>query len=113
MQESYSEGLAIHADPESCGYVGNGISEALTGVRAGWVLSRESYTFKSGVPTLSEMSEGNTRMSCYGERHPDSARSETPRTYRSSLYRNWDIPCSALPHDGGKARTVNPMGVIQ
>ena len=42
MQKSYSEGLAIHTGPESCGYVGNDISEALTGVHAGWVLSRES-----------------------------------------------------------------------
>lgn len=34
MRESYSEGLAIHAGLESCGYVGNDISEALTGVHA-------------------------------------------------------------------------------
>jgi hypothetical protein len=41
MKESYGEGLAIHTGPESC--VGNrkGASEALTGVRAGRVLSRE------------------------------------------------------------------------
>lgn len=57
-EESYSEGLAIHTDPESCGYVGNDMSEALTGAHAGWVLSRESLIF--GVPTLSKMSEGNT-----------------------------------------------------
>lgn len=60
MQESYSEGIAIHTDPESCGYVGNDISEALTGAHAGWVLSRESIDLLFGVPTLSKMSEGNT-----------------------------------------------------
>ena len=60
MQKSYSEGLAIHAGPESCGYAGNDISEALTGVHAGWVLSRESIDLLFGVPTLSKMSEGNT-----------------------------------------------------
>jgi len=41
MQESYSERLATYTDPESCGYAGNGIVEALTGACAGWVLSRE------------------------------------------------------------------------
>jgi hypothetical protein len=60
MQESHSEGLAIHTDPESCGYVGNDISEALTGAHAGWVLSRESLDLLFGVPMLSKMSEGNT-----------------------------------------------------
>ncbi len=54
MQESYSEGLAIHTYPESCGYDGNGISEALTGAHAGWVLSRESLGLIFGVPTLSK-----------------------------------------------------------
>jgi len=41
MQESYSEGLAIHAGPESWGAARKGFSQALTGVRAGRVLSRE------------------------------------------------------------------------
>jgi hypothetical protein len=35
MKESYSEGLAIHAGPESCGGVREGTAEALTGVRTG------------------------------------------------------------------------------
>ena len=39
MKESYDEGLANHIGPESCGDNGNIISEALTGERAGWVLS--------------------------------------------------------------------------
>jgi len=43
MQEPYNEGLADHVGPESCGYAGNGISEALIGVHAGRVLSRVSY----------------------------------------------------------------------
>jgi hypothetical protein len=41
MKESYTEGLANHSDPESCGYVGNNISEALTGAHTGRVLSLE------------------------------------------------------------------------
>ena len=42
MKESYGEGLATHTDPESCGATCEGGVEALTGARAGWVLSRET-----------------------------------------------------------------------
>lgn len=58
MKESYGEGLAIHTGPESCGDISNDIAEALTGVRAGQVLSRE-ILFTSGVPTLWDNAEGN------------------------------------------------------
>jgi hypothetical protein len=55
MQESYGEGLASHAGPESCVDVREGGDEALTGVRAGWVVSREIADppkgGHSGVPT--------------------------------------------------------------
>jgi len=42
MKESYGEGIANHAGPESCAGGGNCVGEALTGVRAGRVLSREN-----------------------------------------------------------------------
>ena len=51
MKESYGEGVAIHTGPESCGGGSNAMAEALTGVRAGRVLSRENL-LKSRVPTL-------------------------------------------------------------
>lgn len=41
MKESYVEGIACHNGPESCGDGREVIFEALTGVRAGRVLSRE------------------------------------------------------------------------
>ena len=41
MKEPYSEGLATHTGPESCAAVREDRREALTGVRAGWVLNRE------------------------------------------------------------------------
>jgi hypothetical protein len=41
MKESYDEGVASHIGPESCGYGGNVIFEALTGGNAGRVLSLE------------------------------------------------------------------------
>src|SRR6266542_2238802 len=43
MKESYGEGLATHTDPESCVIARKGEGEALTGARAGWVLSREIH----------------------------------------------------------------------
>ena len=42
MKESYVEGLAAHDGPESCVCVREDASEALTGVRAGRVFSRET-----------------------------------------------------------------------
>jgi hypothetical protein len=59
MKESHGEGVAIHTDPESCGVARKGGVEALTGARAGWVLSCETLTTgadsrasSSGTPTL-------------------------------------------------------------
>ena len=49
MKESYSEGVASHTGPESCGVVREGDFEALTGVRTGRVSSRERHFL---VPTL-------------------------------------------------------------
>ena len=59
MKVSYGEGVAIHTGPESCIGVRKGAGEALTGVRAGQLLSREIETPRgsggySGVPTLSK-----------------------------------------------------------
>jgi hypothetical protein len=41
MKESYVKGLAAHSGPESCGGTRKDAVEALTGVRAGRVFSRE------------------------------------------------------------------------
>lgn len=45
MEELHTEGAAIHGDPESCGDGRKTAIEALTGARAGWVLSRETRIF--------------------------------------------------------------------
>jgi hypothetical protein len=44
MKEPHTEGVATHSGPESCGGVRKGVTEALTGVRAGEVSSREIIT---------------------------------------------------------------------
>jgi hypothetical protein len=58
MQESHSEGVANHADPELCVASREAGCEALVGARAGQVLSPESTLI--GVPTSSPRTEGNT-----------------------------------------------------
>jgi hypothetical protein len=58
MREPHSEGVANHADPESCGDVREDGAEALTGAHAGQVLSRENNHFE--VPTLLQKAEGHT-----------------------------------------------------
>ena len=42
VQVSPSEGLANHTVPESCADTREGVGEALTGVRIGWVLSAKT-----------------------------------------------------------------------
>ena len=42
MKELYSEGIANHADPESCGCGSNSMTEALTGTKKGGVKLRVS-----------------------------------------------------------------------
>lgn len=58
MKEPYVEAVANHDGPESCVRTRKGANEALTGVRAGRVLSREINEFE--VPTLLTEAEGNT-----------------------------------------------------
>jgi hypothetical protein len=60
MKVPYAEDIASHSDPESCAEARKDLSEALTGEKAGQVLSRE-IRFKSGAPTASTCSEGHTR----------------------------------------------------
>ena len=58
MKVRYVEGVAIHNGPESCAVTREGLSEALTGVRTGQVLSRER-SIVSGADMVTNM-EGNT-----------------------------------------------------
>ena len=108
MKESHSEGVASHADPESCGVVRKGDTEALTGVRAGRVLNREKPTRRKAV-TL-----GCRRNSCLAEGHIDSVatretlldstRSLTPRMYGYTSHGNRES--QSLPVEMGSAGRI-------
>jgi len=50
MKESYVKGLANRDGPESCGGARKSETEALTGERAGWVLSREMNLVRDADP---------------------------------------------------------------
>ena len=102
MKESYGEGLATHADPESCGASRKGGDEALTGVRAGQVLSRERIILR-GADAVGE--SGRLHPSHRNrERRRDPARSETLSTYGNTSHGNREIPC--LPTVDGTAGRV-------
>ena len=101
MKESYGEGLATHADPESCGAACEGGVEALTGARAGRVFSRES-DFLRGVDAVGESGRPHPTHR-YREMRRDPARSETPSTYGSAMDGNREIPCPPAA-DGAAGR---------
>src|SRR6266853_298533 len=89
MEKSYGEGLATHADPESCGAARKGGVEALTGARAGQVFSRESALRGADAVRRSGRPHPAHR---YRERRRDPARSETLRTYGNISHENREIP---------------------
>ena len=107
MKESYGEGLATHTGPESCEVAREGGVEALTGVRAGRVLSRESFFLRS-ADAVGDVGRPRRRRR-YRETLADSARSETPGTYGDSWRGNRESLC--LPTaDGAAGRVGKPQG---
>jgi len=108
MKEPYDEGIANHIGPESCAGGGNVMGEALTGVHAGRVLSRERFNRSGrrrcwqGRKTKSVTSLRRDVSRAPRGRRP-RARMETPRarTGRSHLPA-W--------RDGSQVRAENPQG---
>jgi len=101
MKESYVEGLAAHSGPESCVVAREGRGEALTGVRAGRVLSRES-NFLRGADAVGEGGRSHSAYR-YREMRRGPARSETPCMYGNTSRENREIPCPPAA-DGAAGR---------
>ena len=97
MKESYSEGLATHTGPESCVGGRKASGEALTGVRAGWVSSREMPSLL-GANALG-VAVRQHRPGRHRESRGDLARSKTPCTSGNIPRENREIPW--LPSGGG------------
>jgi len=86
MKESYSEGIANHTGLESCVGLPRGGGEALTKVRAGWVLNRETLLTSEGADRRRGVWKATSGRSPFARaartprgRRPH-ARTETPRT---------------------------------
>lgn len=97
MRVSYVEGIASHNGPESCVGVRKDEDEALTGVRAGWVLSREIHALPRKRQVLRdadavEVSGRQHRVHRSRKVYRDPARSETPSMHGSTLSGNREIP---------------------
>ncbi len=96
MKESYGEGLAIHTGSESCIGARKGAGEALTGVRAGRVLSREIHAPpRGGLLRGADAVETSGRRNLgrrEGETSRGPARSETPCMYGHTSSGNREVP---------------------
>ena len=109
MRTLYIEGVATHDGPESCVAVRKGGGEALTGVPAGPVLSREIMEF--GVPTLSKEAEGHIAGGVLASRQRGCAVRD-PVHVRSLHPREPGNPMPARSVDRRPGRTGKAKAVI-
>jgi hypothetical protein len=91
MRELYGEGLAIHAGPESCVRVREGVGEALTGVRAGWAIEPRKLNEVRGADAVT-LGGRPHRQRRYRESLLDPARSKNLCTYGISMRENREVP---------------------
>lgn len=108
MKESYSEGLANHIGPESCAGSGNGVGEALTGERTGWVWSPE-IDLSPNADAL-QVSRRQNFINRYGKGYEGLAGSEAPCMYGNTLGGNREVLRLAFG-DCAEVRVENPEGV--
>ena len=110
MKVPYGEGLASHTGPESCGDDREVVVEALTGVRAGRVLSLENFIVRDADVVLTDGRQ--QRPGRYREDRPQPAWSETLRMHASTSLGRRSLPREGLVlRDGSReipwpARTV-------
>ena len=90
MKELYIEGVATHDDPESCVGARKDAGEALTGARAGRDIEPRNHIFR-GADAVSRSGRPH-RQQRHRELLADSARSETPCMYGTSMRENREIP---------------------
>jgi RNA-directed DNA polymerase len=103
MKESYGEGIASHTGPESCAAVRKDGREALTGERAGWVLSRETNLLRDADAVEEGGRPHPARRHRETRRSP--ARSETPGMPGHTSRENRESPWSpAVDGTAGRVR---------
>ena len=107
MKESYVKGLANRDGPESCAGARKGDDEALTGERAGRVLSREIQLERDADPVRRRGRPQSTLRN--GEEYWYPARSETPGMHGSNLRENREILRSPQPAGWGRIENSNEV----
>ena len=112
MQESHTEGLASHGDPESCAGARKGAGEALTGVHAGGISSRE-ITCNQGADAVVLSGRQHTGVR-KGEHQGGPARSKTSSMRGSSMRENRESPglTRSDGKDEGWKRTESPWSRV-
>ena len=111
MKVLYVEGLASRDGSESCAGIRKDVGEALTGVHAGRVSSREKL-FIRGADAVEKSGRQHGTM-CHGEHRVGSARSKTSRTHESHLLGNREILWMADALCGAEARIGKDAPVIR
>ena len=110
MRESYDEGVASHIGLEACGGGSNAMAEALTGVRAGQVLSREMLV-NSGVLTIWVRWKATPGMSLTRDTSGPRAVGDLG-AYGNTLHGNREILCPPLSEEY-QGRIGKPKDTIQ
>jgi hypothetical protein len=120
MKEPDGEDLASHTGPESCEGGSNAALEALTGVRAGWVLSLVMSSAQGADAFLNDGRPHGPSRDRQGWTGP--AGSKTPGTHGHTSQGGEGRPCRRNSHFGDgsreipgstrrrRVRIVNPQG---
>ena len=122
MEVSYFKGIASYGGPESCVHIREGVGEALTGGRAGRVLScvihaprRELWDVRGAEVVETHRRPHRVWRGPWpnGEAGTDPAQSETPRMRASTLLGNREIarPSVARREAFAAERIEKPSGV--
>ena len=110
MRVPYGEGVASHTGPESCGGGREAVAEALTGVRAGRVLSLENVIVRSADAVASCGRQQRTRRP--REAHPHSAWSKTPCMHASTSLGRRSLPREGIPFRDGSREIPWPVRTV-
>jgi RNA-directed DNA polymerase len=110
MKEPDGEGVASHTGPESCEGGGDAALEALTGVRAGWVLSLVMSSVGSADGFLIRGRQHEAGR--YRKVRLDSPGSKTPCTHGHTSQGGGVRPCRRNDHFGDGSREISVLAPI-